>query len=64
YYRNIVDVTTEDVNISERFDIATLSYIFSELDESGVNKLIENIKNNKSECSYIVINDRNEPLVK
>lgn len=64
YYRNIVDVTTEDVNISERFDIATLSYIVSELDESGVNKLIENIKNNKSECSYIVINDRNEPLVK
>ena len=53
YYRNIVDVTTEDVNISERFDIATLSYIVSELDESGVNKLIENIKNNKKKCSYI-----------
>ncbi|WP_369115045.1 hypothetical protein AB4X16_12555 [Edwardsiella tarda] len=64
YYRYIMDVTTEDVNLRERFDIATLSYIVSELDESGVDKLIENIKNNKSECSYIVINDRNECLVK
>ncbi len=64
YYRHIKDVTTEDVKIRKKFDIATLSYIISELDDSGVDKLIENIKNNKNDCSYIIINDRNEVDVK
>lgn len=61
YYRYIMDVTTEDLELKEdKFDIATLSYIISELDDSGIDKLIENIKGNKNDCSYIIVNDRNE----
>ncbi|EPF2604469.1 hypothetical protein [Pectobacterium versatile] len=60
YYRRIADVTSDDIRISEKFDIAVLSYIVSELNDNGVDKLIENILKNKSKQSYILINDRSE----
>lgn len=63
YYRYNLNVTTDDININNRFDIATLSYIVSELDDDGITKLIKNIKNNKKDCSYIIINDRPETAV-
>lgn len=49
---------TNPIKISESFDIATLSYIISELDDDDINELIKNIKNNKAKNSYIIINDR------
>lgn len=60
YMRYIADITIENITLERKFDIATLSYVVSELDDDGIDKLINNIQNNKNKESYIIINDRPE----